>query len=144
LLAGFFTTATAADINVAGSWSKLVNRTDLIDGAGTDLLTPVESPPAVATLDITGFEEEALWTVTVVMNEVSWPPGTSVAVRRSSNDSGVSGGSSYLPVDGNSRIFFSGSGDRLGIQIQIKVDGIDIHTAPAIYSLAITYSVQPQ
>lgn len=141
LLAGFSGAAAAADINVTGHWSKIVNRTDLVDGAGTDIAPSIESSPAIATLDITGTGDGP-WTVRVTMEDFGWPPGASVAIRRSGNDSGISGGASYIPIDTTSRVFFSGTGDRTGIQIQIKVDGVDIHTVPALYSLTITYSVQ--
>lgn len=141
LLAAFAGAAAAADIDVTGHWSRIVNRADLIDGAGTDIVGSIESPPAVATLDITGTAD-APWTVLVAMEDVGWPPDASVSVRRSGNDSGISGGASYLPIDGTSRVFFSGTGDRTGIQIQIRVAGVDIHTAPALYSVTITYSVQ--
>lgn len=141
LLAAFSGATAAADIDVTGQWSRIVNRADLMDGAGTDIAPSIESSPAVATLDITGTADGP-WTVHVVMENFGWPPGASVAVRRSGDDSGISGGASYIPIDTTSRVFFSGTGDRTGIQIQIKVDGVDIHTAPALYSLTITYSVQ--
>ena len=141
LLAAFSGQAAAADIDVTGHWSRIVNRADLLDGAGTDVVPSLESSPAVATLDITGTGDGP-WTVRVAMENFGWPPGASVSVRRSGTDSGISGGASYVPIDTTSRIFFSGTGDRTGIQIQIKVDGVDIHTAPALNSLTITYTVQ--
>jgi hypothetical protein len=141
LLVAFAGAASAADISVTGHWSRIVTRADLIDGAGTDIVPPIESSPAIAILDITGTDD-APWTVRVATEDFGWPPGASVSVRRSGNDSSISGGASYLPIDSTSQVFFSGTGDRTGIQIQIRVDGIDIHTAPALYSLTITYSVQ--
>jgi hypothetical protein len=37
---------------------------------------------------------------------------------------------------------FSGSGDRSGIQVQLRMGGISLSTVPAIYSLSIQYAVQ--
>jgi hypothetical protein len=141
LLTAFAGVASAADIEVTGHWSRIVNRADLIDGAGTDIAPFIESSPAVATLDITGTDD-APWTVRVALEDFGWPPDASVSVRRSGNDSGINGGDSYLPIDSTARVFFSGTGDRTGIQIQIRVDGVDIDTAPDLYTLTITYSVQ--
>jgi hypothetical protein len=142
LLAAFCGAAVAADVNVTGHWSRMVNRADLIDGAGTDIASSIESSPAVATLDITGTNDGP-WIVRVAMDNVGWPSDASVAVRRSGNDSGISGGGTYVPIDTTPQVFFSGSGDRTGIQIQIRVEGVDIGTAPAIYNLTLIYSVQP-
>ena len=134
-------TAGAADISVSGQWSKVVTRNDLNAGAGSDLTSPIESSSATATLDITNTAG-ASWLVRVASSEIDWPPGASVAVRRSGSQCGIDGGMTYVMLSGAAQNFFSGTGDCLGIEIQLSVSGLSIHTAPSPYTLLITYSVQ--
>lgn len=141
LVLGFAGTAAAADIDVVGHWSRTVTRTDLLAGAGTDILSPVESPAAIATLDITNTGGSS-WIVRVTWNDIDWAPGASVAVRRSGNEAGISGGTAFQTLSGLPQDFFCGTGDRSGIQIQFKVDGVTIRTAPQPYSLIVTYTVE--
>ena len=141
LVLGFAGSVAAADIDVVGHWSRTVTRTDLAAGAGTDIQSPIESPAAIATLDITNTGGSS-WVVRVTWNDIDWAPGTSVAVRRSGNEDGISGGSSYQTLDGLPQDFFCGTGDRSGIQIQFKVDGVTIQTAPQPYNIVVTYTVE--
>jgi len=136
--------AWAAEITVSANWSTTVNRDNLIAGAGTHLQNPIESAPAVATLNISNTLG-ASWSVRVAKNDGSWPANVGIAVKRNSNGSGsgtISSGTAYVAVDSISNAFFSGTGDRSGIEIQLKVDGLSINTPPAPYSLVITYTVQ--
>jgi hypothetical protein len=136
--------AGAADISVSGNWSKTVNRDNLAAGAGSNLVSTIESPAATATLNIINTAG-ATWTVRVAKSNVSWPANVGVAVKRTTNGSGsgtISSGTSYLAVDSTANTFFSGTGDRTGIEIQLRLYGVSIGASPGLYSLAITYSVQ--
>jgi len=136
--------AWAADISVVGNWTELIDRDDLVAGAGSDLRSPIESAGAQATLDISATTG-GNWTVKVAKSDLNWPAGVSVAVRRTSDGSGsggISGGTTYLALSGTEQVLFSGSGDRSGIQVQLKTEGLSVGAAPDNYSTTITYRVE--
>jgi hypothetical protein len=144
LYLGLAATACAADIAVSGAWSRTVNRDDLTAGAGSALRSPIESAAGVASIAISNTGGGA-WTVSAQSSNLNFPPGAVVSVRMTSAGSGtgsVSGGVGYLALSGSSQVLFSGSGDRSGIQVQLRMGGISLSTVPAIYSLSIQYAVQ--
>jgi hypothetical protein len=141
---GLAGSAHAADITVSANWARTVNRDNLAAGAGTDLASSFESAAPIATLDVTNTAG-ASWTVTVAKSNVTWPANVAVAVKRNSDGAGtgsIASGTTYVAVDGTARTFFTGTGDRTGVQIQLKVDGLAVKALPALYSLVITYTVQ--
>ena len=136
--------AHAVDLSVVGSWSLTLDSSDLFAGTGTDLRTPIESSGAQAMADIynTGGTN---WAVNVRKNDVTWPTGVALYVRRTSSGSGsgtISGGTAYQQVTAVDSILFSGSGDRSGVQIQLKLEGLSVQRAPDLYSASLTYTVQ--
>lgn len=131
----------ATDIDVNGNWSRTVDRSDLIAGAGTGLVPAVESAAGIATVDVLNTSG-ASWVVRVSRSDIDWPVGVGVEIRRSSADSGINGGADYLAINASTQDFFSGSGDRSGIAIQIRITGLSLNTLPSSYSLALVYTVQ--
>lgn len=149
LLAGFAGGTPAADLTVSNGWLRTIDANDLSGPAGSDLVSPIESSPSVATLDIVNTRGQggAKWTVTVAKDEVDWPPGVSIAVRRNSDGTGsgtISGGETYLTLSGAAQTFFSGKHDRTGVEIQLRVDGVSVTnlTGPHTYALNIIYTVE--
>lgn len=132
--------APAADVEVAGHWTRVVNRFDLSAGAGSDLVPAIESAAGVATVSILNTAGGS-WRVSVAQTAGNLPQQASIAVRRSGNEAGVSGGFGYLTVGTTPQEFFTGVDDR-SVQIQLKVTGTDVHTAATLYNLTLTYSVE--
>lgn len=135
--------AYAVDIAVTGSWFETVDRADLSAGAGSDVRTPIESSAAQVTLDITNTLG-AGWTVQLARSDISWPAGVAIAARRTSDGAGggsIAGGAAYVAANGAPQIFFTGTGDRTGIQIQIRTEGLSVRTAPGTYTSGLIYSV---
>ena len=132
-------TSSAADIDITGQWSKIVTRSDLVGGAGTDLPPAIESSPALATVIISNAEG-ATWAVRVSRNDINWPQGANVSVRRTGESTCAIGGTDYVLLGGAAHSLFTGTGD-CEVQIQLKVEGISIHTAQSAYSLLIRYSI---
>ncbi|MCC4114222.1 hypothetical protein LLG90_02540 [Aromatoleum toluclasticum] len=135
--------ARAADIGVTGSWLETIDRNDLSAGAGSDVRTPIESSSAQVTLDITNTLG-AGWTVQLSRSDINWPAGVTIAARRTSDGAGggsISGGAAYVAANGAPQIFFTGTGDRTGIQIQIRTEGVSVRTAPGTYSTGLIYSI---
>ena len=64
--------------------------------------------------------------------------------RRITDGSGagtIGGGSGYHTITGLDQTLFTGSGDRIGIGVQLKVTGFDVQRAPDDYGTTLTYSV---
>lgn len=132
--------AEGADISVSGTWWRIVNRDDLLAGAGTGLPAEIESAAGVATLSIANTGG-GRWRVEVARaTDVSWPPGVDIAIRRSSVASGVAGGTTYLTLTQGAQTLLEGTGDQ-NIQMQLRVQGISLQTLTATYSLHITYTI---
>ncbi|NMF88129.1 hypothetical protein [Aromatoleum petrolei] len=133
--------AQAVDIGVTGSWLETIDRNDLSAGAGSDVRTPIES--SSVTLDITNTLG-AGWTVQLSRSDINWPAGVALAARRTSDGIGggsISGGAAYVAANGAPQFFFTGTGDRTGIQIQLRTEGVSVRTAPGTYSTGLIYSI---
>jgi hypothetical protein len=135
---------SAGSIDVNGSWSETINVNDLIAGAGSDVNSTYTSPADQATVDITltsGALDE--WRVDVKKSDSNWHSSTHLYLRRSSDGTPghigatISGGTSYLEVTDIDQVFFSGSGDRLNVGIQLRLTGFSVHVPPGNYSTTI-------
>jgi hypothetical protein len=136
--------AFAADITVTGNWSAAITRDDLTGGAGTNLRSPIESNSGQVTLDILNTGG-ATWMVMVARNDINWPVGVALALRRTSTGAGtgaISGGAAYLSLGPGAQTFLTGSGDRTGIQIQLKSDGMSVKNIAGLYNGTISYVIQ--
>lgn len=140
LFFGFAARLAAADIDVSGNWLHTVDYSHLQAGAGSDLVAPIQSVAGVATLAISNTGG-GNWSVSVARSDIDWPPGVSVAVRRSGGQGAVEGGAAYLTLTGAAQDFISGAGDSI-VEIQLRVQGLTVTTPPAAYGLLISYSIQ--
>jgi hypothetical protein len=138
-------TGAAADIGLTGGgWSETIDAADLFAGAGTDIRSPIESGSSEFRVDVSNTGG-ASWTVRLRRSDLSWPSGVALAARRTTDGSGpgsISGGASYQSVTALEQALFSGSGDRSGIGIQLKLEGLSVQHAPALYETTLTYSIE--
>lgn len=144
LLLSFISSARASDISAAGVWSPSLTASDLAAGAGSDLRSPIESGSGQVALTISNTAG-ASWTVTVRNDGVLWPAGVHISVRVASVGSGtgsVSGAGAYLMLGGAAQTLLSGTGDRSGVQLQFKLDGVSVRNSFGNYSTNIVYSLQ--
>jgi len=136
--------AGAADIGLTGGgWSETIDAGDLFAGAGTDIRSPIESGSSEFRVDVSNTGG-ASWTVRLRRSDLSWPSGVTLAARRTTDGSGagsIGGGASYQNVTGLDQALFSGSGDRSGIGIQLKLEGLSVQHAPALYETTLTYTI---
>jgi len=133
----------AADISESGGWSETINASDLIAGAGSDFHSPITSSAYQAALSISDTGGAA-WTIGVRRTSSSLPTGVAVAVRRTTSGSGdgsVSGGESFLTVGGTEQILCSGTGDRSGIGLQLRLTGASVEHGSGSFSATLTYRV---
>lgn len=138
--------AGAVDISVTGDWTSLsITANDLTAGPGSNLIAQYESNVDQVTIDIfntTGNLDS--WRVDVKRNDTTWGSIPILSVKRYDSGSGggsINGGLGYQAVGTTDMSFFSGSGDRAGIHIQLKISNISLSLSPGNYSTTITYTV---
>jgi hypothetical protein len=145
---GFMLSANQAQssisIELTGSWSKIVNESNLQDGAGSDFVNTYESDVDQASLDILETVGNP-WIVDVKKSNVNhWPNDLHFYVRRTLDGVGagtIIGGLIYQEITNTNQLFFSGSGDRLHIPLQFKLEGVSATLLKGNYSIQIYYTV---
>jgi hypothetical protein len=144
LLAGVAVRASALDIAAQNAWSFSLGRGALAAGAGSNIAQPVDSGSMLLTIDVTN-SGGAAWVVKARRSDLQWASGAGLSVRRVSDGSGtgsITGGNAYVGVNGSDQTVFSGSGDRTGIRVQLRLDGASIAIAPGNYGTTVVYTVQ--
>lgn len=139
------TLTAAISITASGSWSETVDALDLQTGAGSDLVSSYESPSTAVTIDITGTTGNGdNWRVDVSKTDATWDGSLLLDVKRTTSGTGtgsISGGTSYQEVSGTDQSFFSGSGDRTDLKIQLQLRGMSVQVSPDTYSTTVFYTV---
>ncbi len=139
--------AAAIDIAATGSWSPTTTAGDLVSGAGSELVTSYESTAGSLTIDISATTGAGdAWRVDVRRSDTNWPTGAGVvlSIKRIDDGAGsgaISGGTGYQAVTTSDVEFFSGSGDRTDVDIQLKVSSVSLLIAPDNYSTSVVYTV---
>jgi hypothetical protein len=135
----------ALDINGSGSWSPSVDSSDLTGGAGTDLLGAYESPADQVLLTLSGASGPSdNWRVDVKRTDISWHGDLVLWVSRTGDGTGsgaISGGTGYQQVGASDTAFFAGSGDRVGVPVQVKLSGVSVGIAAGTYSTNLVFTV---
>lgn len=144
VILGTMTVSLALDISLIGSWNLTVDSSDLVSGAGSDLVTQYESEADQVLLEIsnsTGPSDS--WRVDVSKSDISWNGSLTISCKRTSSGSGgsISGGLSYQEISGVDQQFFTGSDNVLDIAVQYLLDDVSITIPPDIYSTTVIYTV---
>ena len=125
-----------------GTWTQVVSGVGL--QAGDNLTSVYESGTAQASLTVDQTTNN--WTIYVRHNNSDWHSGVSLEVRRTSDGTGSgglpSGGDTYQDILTSDTSFFSGSGNRAGINLQFRLRGISVDQGIKDYSTDITYTVE--
>ena len=114
--------AHAIDMYVSGGWTTLtITASDLVGEAGSGLVSTYDSDPATAALDVANTSSSSdAWRIEVRRSEsASWSDSCRVLIRRTSD----------------------GSGDRLGINLQVRIDGVSVSDGPSMYSSDLVLTV---
>ncbi len=133
----------AADIEVFGFWSEQLGAIDLASGAGSDIRSPIISDPLHAQINIANTGGGS-WTLVLRREGSNLPSEVTLAVRRSSSGSGagsVSGGEDYLTVTDSDQALFSGSGDRDGIGLQLRLQGVSVRHGAGTFGSLLRYAM---
>lgn len=149
LLAILIFTARVASGSVAmtviGSWSELIDETDVVTAAGSDLRGTYESSLNQLAIGISGTTDASdAWRVDVRRIDTTWHNDLHLWVRRTSDGTGtgsISDGTNYMEVTLTDQAFFCGTGDRSTIEAQLKLTGVSIHIPPGTYSTTLYYTI---
>jgi hypothetical protein len=138
--------AGAIDIFVTGDWTNLaITANDLTAGAGSNLTPEYQSTIDQVTIDIlntTGNSDS--WRVDVKRTDSTWNSIPVLAVKRYDAGSGggsISGGLGFQTVGMTDMAFFSGTGNRTGIHVQLRISNISVSLSPGNFSTTISYTV---
>jgi hypothetical protein len=131
----------AIDLAAAGSWSQTIDAGDLVGGAGSALTASYESAQDQVSLSIQNTTaNDDSWRVDVHRLDINWPPACNLSLRRTGDGVGLGailGGDSYQVISTSDAALFSGAGDRNGVDLQLKLDGLSIQVAPGTYSTTV-------
>ena len=136
----------AIDTIVTGDWTDLsITADDLAAGPGSALNGTYESPVGLVKIDVVNTAGNSdTWRVDVRRTDFTWSGTTSLAVKRHDDGAGagtISGGLGYQTISTTDLSFFSGSGDRTGINIQLRISNLSLELSPGNFSTTITYTV---
>jgi hypothetical protein len=132
----------ASSITLRGTWSRAINKYDLMGGAGTDLAASYSSSNDQATADITLVT--GTWSIDVRKITSNWNDELHLFIRRTSDGTGdgsVSGGSNFQEITDTDMSFFSGNLERFNIGLQFMLNGVSIRIPPANYTATIYLTV---
>ncbi len=140
------TEAEAIDISAAGGWSETINQSDLVSGAGSQLIDTYESTTGGTVIDVSSCTDDAdNWRVDVRrLDDGGWHGDFILYLKRTSDGSGngsVSGGLSYVEITTTDTQLFLGAGDRDGMELQYRLTGMSTAASPDNYSQTIVFTV---
>jgi hypothetical protein len=146
LLLSFVTAAEAIDISATGGWSETVDQSDLVSGAGSNLIDNYESATDASSIDVFNtIDKKDKWRVDVRrIDGGGWHGDFTLYVQRTSNGNGqgsISGGLSYIEITTTDIEFFSGEGALWNIDVQYRSTGMSIDVLPDNYSTTVVFTV---
>jgi hypothetical protein len=133
------------NITVTGSWNQSIDKNNLTGGVGTNLTNTFTSAQNTNLITITGATSKRdNWQINIKRINTTWVGSLLVFAQRTSNGTGtgtISGGQAYIQVTTTDTTFFTGAGNRNGIQIQLQLTGASLTVPPNQYSTTIQYTV---
>lgn len=136
--------AQAVDVNAIGGWTETIDATDLVGGAGTNLIDTYESPTASTVLEVDDAPPSNRWYVVVRSSDINWHGDFTLYVKRTSDGTGpgdITDGTAYIAIETVDSAFFSGTENRSNINVQYRLTGMSVSIPPGIYSTTVTYTV---
>jgi len=146
-LLSLVSTAEAIDISAIGGWSETIDQTDLVSGAGSDLIDIYESVTDATSIDITNtIDKHDAWRVDVRrVDGGGWHGDFTLYVKRTSDGNGqgnvISGGLSYIEITTTDSEFYSGEGALWNVDVQYQLTGMSISVSPNNYSTTVIFTV---
>jgi hypothetical protein len=129
------------DISAAGGWIETIDAGDLVSGAGSDLTDAHVSSTSATAISVI---YAGSWRVDVKRTDSFWHSDYTLFSQRTSGGSGsgsIAGGLSYQSISTTDAVFFSGTADRSGIDVQHRLTGMSVNAQPATYSTTVTFTL---
>jgi hypothetical protein len=134
--------AQAREIQAEGGWTKTIDASNLVSGAGSNLTGTYESGTAATIVQI---EDTGSWRVNVKHSAgTNWDSNFILYAQRTSDGSGsgtISGGFPYVEITAADAAFFSGTLNRETIHIQYKLSGMSVSVVPGTHSTTVTLTL---
>ena len=133
----------AINLTVSGSWTNVIDVSDLQGGPGSDLIASYESPLNQIALTISSASG-LNWQISVRKIDSVWNASLQLAAKRTSSGSGtgtVSGGTSYLTLTSTDQTLFTGRGNKSSVAIRLRLSGVSVDIPPNTYSTTVVYTV---
>ncbi len=135
----------AIEITSIGSWSRPITASDLLGAGGSALTSTYESASNQVVLSVTGTTgNSAGWRIDIHRTDSTWDNRLTFSLKRTGDGLGggsILGGTSYQPLGVTSSTFFTGTGDRAGIPLQLKFSGVSVLIPANSYATEITFTV---
>ncbi len=134
-------------ITGVGGWTSVVDASDLVAGAGTDLTATYESAANAVLVSVTPAHPSDKWRVDVRRADSAWPSAFHLYVRRTGDGAGRKtpyGGTTYQEVGVTDVPLFYGQDDSISVPIQLRLTGMSIHVDPSTYSTGLVFTLVPQ
>jgi len=139
------TQTAALDITITGSWTEFIDKDDLTNGVGTNLTGTYTSATNANLVTVTGaLSSSDAWQVTIRRIENTWDSRLQISARRTSGGTGsgsISGGQAYIQVTTSDQTFFTGTGNRSDIRVQLRLTGASLQITPNQYSATIQCTI---
>jgi hypothetical protein len=130
-----------AEITATGSWTRTLSSADLTGGPGTDFPLQIDQGTPVSTLvTFNELSGNGTWRCRLVMTTASWSPTVTLWVRRISNHTGVTGGTSWQQVTTTATELFRATEDATDIQIEYRFDNLSVTAGPGDFTTTITWT----
>jgi hypothetical protein len=139
----------AINITVTGSWTLLITSSNLTGSAGSELTSYYESATNQLSMAIGGAgtgSNTHTWRVDVRRVDTAWHASFGLYIKRtnaglSGQGSVNAGGTVYGLITTSNQTFWTGRGNRAGIHLQEKLDGVSCAIPAASYSTTVYFTV---
>ena len=136
-------------IRITGSWTFTIDQNDLTLGAvgGGDLnATYTTSGASNLSVTLSGVTPDTQpWRVDIRRTDSVWSASWILSAKRITDGTGpgtISGGTTFLAITTTDQQFFSGSGDRSSVDVQLQLSGISTQTVEAqVYTTTMTWTL---
>ena len=135
----------AISIIVSGSWTFSIGVGNLQGATGSDLVSSYESATNQISITV-GGSGGAEWRMDVKKTITTWHANLYLYVKKTNLGTSGKGhvhndGETYQEVTDTNQSFFTGTGDRAGITVQEKLDGVSVAVPAATYSATVVFTV---
>ena len=131
------------DLRLTGSWTLMVDLSDMQGPAGSELAPEYESTQDESKIKVNKAKNK-YWAVDIRKEDINWHTDLRFYVRRTSDGRGkgwVAGGLIYIESTGTDSQLITGFHDMDLIYLQFKLTGVSTNLSSDTYSANIIYTL---